>query len=518
MNGRHNPQKDLELEIKNFGPIAKANVDIRPLTVFIGPSNTGKSYLAILIYALHRFFKGERRFGSKHYPGSSQIINQIDNSNELKRIHNELVNFAREITQEKGKSKSEESEVYLPDLLVNTISNRFEEWGNFLNNEINRCFGIKSEKILIRQGLRNKSSIIFRNHNENWSSPIEHHFSIDAHGSQFKTIIPDHFPVTISKRSDTPPFEFIQHLALELLKQTTFEEVDDKHFFTLFLLSNLSEFILPQFTGSLHLPAFYLPADRTGVMHAHRVVVSALLESAAMKGLRPAPAEQTPILSGVLADFLEQLISIENGHDGKKKKKPGLASQIENAILSGVVKIDKSETGYPNFTYQPSGWNYSLPLMNASSMVSELAPIILYLRHIVKPGGVMIVEEPESHLHPAMQVEFIRQIANLINEGIRVIITTHSEWVLEELSNIVMRSKDPTTPKQSGNIDKPILNENQMGVWLFRSKNLPMGSVVEEIKVDEEIGLYPSDYGPVSEELHNNSTEIFNNINNQVSL
>ena len=47
-----------ELEVSNFGPIVEAKIDLRPLTVFVGPSNTGKSYLAILIYALHRFFSG----------------------------------------------------------------------------------------------------------------------------------------------------------------------------------------------------------------------------------------------------------------------------------------------------------------------------------------------------------------------------------------------------------------------------------------------------------------------------
>ena len=106
--------------------------------------------------------------------------------------------------------------------------------------------------------------------------------------------------------------------------------------------------------------------------------------------------------------------------------------------------IDKSEViDYPHFTYTPKGWKDSLPLMNASSMVSELAPVVLYLRHVVGPGNVLIVEEPESHLHPALQVEFTRQLASLVNSGIRVILTTHSEWVLEELANIVQRSKLP---------------------------------------------------------------------------
>lgn len=61
------PENNLELEVKDFGPILEARIDLRPLTVFIGPSNTGKSYLAILIYALHRFFSGSDFIKSRHY-------------------------------------------------------------------------------------------------------------------------------------------------------------------------------------------------------------------------------------------------------------------------------------------------------------------------------------------------------------------------------------------------------------------------------------------------------------------
>ena len=54
--------ESLQLSVSNFGPIVKAEMDLRPLTVFVGPSNTGKSYLAILIYALHRFFSNYDSF------------------------------------------------------------------------------------------------------------------------------------------------------------------------------------------------------------------------------------------------------------------------------------------------------------------------------------------------------------------------------------------------------------------------------------------------------------------------
>ena len=51
----------IELEVTNYGPIVKARIDLRPLTVFVGLSNTGKSYLAVLVYALHRCFGGSDR-------------------------------------------------------------------------------------------------------------------------------------------------------------------------------------------------------------------------------------------------------------------------------------------------------------------------------------------------------------------------------------------------------------------------------------------------------------------------
>ena len=37
--------------------------------------------------------------------------------------------------------------------------------------------------------------------------------------------------------------------------------------------------------------------------------------------------------------------------------------------------------------------------------------MVLYLRYLVRPGDLLIIEEPESHLHPAMQAAFARELA-----------------------------------------------------------------------------------------------------------
>ena len=52
----------IHIAVENFGPIEKAEIDLRPLTIFVGESNTGKTYLAALIYAIQRAFEGIPEF------------------------------------------------------------------------------------------------------------------------------------------------------------------------------------------------------------------------------------------------------------------------------------------------------------------------------------------------------------------------------------------------------------------------------------------------------------------------
>ena len=79
-----------------------------------------------------------------------------------------------------------------------------------------------------------------------------------------------------------------------------------------FLLSSAVNAMFESLTRPLMRRAYYLPSDRTGVMHSHQVVVSALIQRATAAGLRP--SESVPLLSGVLADFLDGLIGMSQRH------------------------------------------------------------------------------------------------------------------------------------------------------------------------------------------------------------
>ena len=493
------------LEVNDFGPIARAKVELRPMTVFVGPSNTGKSYLAILLYALHRFFSGIGIFG---YPFSFYIQN-----NKVQKLSKEnsnaLLRWAKEIFSEDIEPPNISSIALDPvsGLIRSAFARSDEEIGHALVKEIGRCFGIGNETgKLVRKENRNGLRLVFRKPvSNNSKSFVRNEFTASARGNyEFNMAIPEQMSMRLGPVSRRD-FGSIRHMAMDLVSSAG-KKSERRKYEPWELISALASSQLHNIIGPLNFPAFYLPADRTGVMHAHNVVVSALIQHAPMAGLRTAAS--TPTLSGVLADFLGQLIALGNQPYRMRRLQDNLGERIEKHVLRGSVHTDESESGYPSFTFQPQGWKAKLPLMNASSMVSELAPVVLYLRHIVLPGNVLIVEEPESHLHPAMQVEFTRQLAAVVNSGVRVIITTHSEWLLEELANLVHLSRLSKAARKKIDGDDVALSPDQVGAWLFEPKSRPKGSVVKEIPLDEESGLFPSGFSDVAVALHNKWADI----------
>ena len=485
--------KPMELEVSDFGPIARAKIDLRPLTVFVGPSNTGKSYLAILIYALHRFFRdfplGARRYiprRTRGMHGPSEGIQQIRE-------------WAKSALRGRGAAILNE-QVHVPAEVAHFIwqtvsAYRRSEW----LGTVERIFGM-AHGDLIRYSASKSTNIIVRSMPTHADfQPLECHFGLSTL-SEFSVHYPDS-PILLDGADLAANSAMLRFFA----DDSPAAELSD--FAAREIVSYITGLAMAPLIDPLNARAYYLPADRTGIMHAHQVVVSSLIRSAARAGFQ----DEAPLgtLSGVLADFLEQLIEL---NDAGRQRNAGVdvAERIESSMLFGRIYVDESVVNYPYFSYQPDGWRRTLPLMNTSSMVSELAPIVLYLRHVAQHGNTLIIEEPEAHLHPAMQREFTRQIAAMIHAGIRVVITTHSELVLEELANLVYLSSLPK--EQAHRIDEsaPALTPDQVGVWLFEPKRSPRGSVVREIPLDKEIGSFDSGFTEVSRLLYNTWAEIAN--------
>ena len=85
---------------------------------------------------------------------------------------------------------------------------------------------------------------------------------------------------------------------------------------------------------------------------------------------------------------------------------------------------------------------FSIPLHLASSSARGLSDLYFFLRHVARKNHLLIVDEPESHLDTANQILLARLLARLARAGLRIIVTTHSDYIIKELNNLIMLSSD----------------------------------------------------------------------------
>ena len=233
-------------------------------------------------------------------------------------------------------------------------------------------------------------------------------------------------------------------------------------------------------------------------MQSHSMIASSLVDRATRVGLEH--FSEIPPFSGMIADFLKQIINYDESRVRSDEMR-GIAKILEDEVLRGEIVVKRPTGGYPEFRYRPQKSEQVLRMSHSSSMVSELAPLVLFVRGIVRPGDTLIIEEPEAHLHPAAQTKVALTLARLVRIGVRVIITTHSDWLLEQIGNLI---REGEVMKLGKNQAEPTtwLTKKEVGAWWFRE-----GKPVKEIAFDPIAGIEPAEYGEVAEELYNNAVE-----------
>ncbi|TAH22180.1 MAG: hypothetical protein EAZ08_01600 [Cytophagales bacterium] len=177
----------------------------------------------------------------------------------------------------------------------------------------------------------------------------------------------------------------------------------------------------------------------------------------------------------------------------KKSKYEYLAEEIEKKILKGKIKVNK----YGEIQYSPSGTkNVNLPMHVSASMVKSLSSIVFYFRHLAQAGDLIIIDEPELNLHPDMQRAVARLLARFVNEGFKVLISTHSDYIIKELNLLIMLN-NPDKPeakelqKKYDYQDNELLKPEEIGVYLFKDRHsevVPVSQEGFEIEtIDKEI-------------------------------
>lgn len=81
---------------------------------------------------------------------------------------------------------------------------------------------------------------------------------------------------------------------------------------------------------------------------------------------------------------------------------------------------------------------FTIPLHVASSSVRGLSDLYFFLRHVVRKNQLLIIDEPESHLDTANQILLARLLARVVKAGVKVLLTTHSDYLVKEINNLIM--------------------------------------------------------------------------------
>ena len=455
----------VRVSVKNFGPIAEGSVDLKPLTIFIGPSNTGKSFMATAVYAVMKAVEGRYRASYE-----AQFGPALDS----------------ETGQELSDIPFSEVPCDVSSRLTSEVHQVIEHVRETAIDKVRECYG--SILHLVRRG----------------SEPVDFRLDICRYQPLLQLGIRlehDNGPI--------PNFDisslFVQPANLDVLAM---EESEEGHTITALAFNKrgvlnalLSDALELVFHG-LPTRTRYLPAARSGIVQGQKVLAAAFVSQSRRIGIDPV---NIPTLPGITTEFLSNLISLDKrmynlSSDDELAKAIGF---IEREVLHGSIDLDESGgLPYPDIAYQQDGAG-KFTLNQTSSMVSELAPLVLFLKYLVQPGDLLILEEPESHLHPVAQRQMARGIVRLVNAGVKVLITTHSDLFVAQVNNL-MRSKHASKRwlREKGFAPEECIDRENVGAYLFRWDAEQSGSLIEKLEIRPDVGIDDAMFGEVINEIY----------------
>lgn len=141
-----------------------------------------------------------------------------------------------------------------------------------------------------------------------------------------------------------------------------------------------------------------------------------------------------------------------------------LGVDIEQNLLGGNITI----TDLGDVVFKPNALNgRELPFLLSASVVKTLSGIVIYLKHEAQKNQTLIIDEPEINLHPDSQILLARILVRMVNAGIRLVISTHSDYIIRELNNMIMLSNKSVNRTKFGYKEDESLNPEDVGAYFF---------------------------------------------------
>ncbi|MBE9138635.1 AAA family ATPase [Nodosilinea sp. LEGE 07088] len=437
----------MKIKIKNLGAIRQAEFTLGDLTIICGSNNTGKTYAT---YALFGFLLTWRRMFSIEI--NDEKIDQLLSDGVIRIEIKEYVSQIEEII-------SKGCQVY--------------------TKELPRIFAAQADRFK-----ETEFSISLNTQAINLDSQFDRKI-----GSSEAAL----FSTTKSKDST----ELVVTLLVEKEKAKIPTEILKR-----IVSDNLKDIIF----GKVFPRPFIASAERTGAAIFRKELNFArnrLIEEMGQADKNIDPMEllfkdyedyALPIKTNV--EFTRTLETIAKKNSFVAENHPNVLKDFAD-IIGGEYTVTRNDELY----YVPRGRRVRLSMDESSSAVRSLLDIGFYLRHEAEHGDLLMVDEPELNLHPENQRRVARLFARLINLGIKVFMTTHSDYIIKELNTLIMLNQEKPYIKriaeEEGYVTEELLSSDKVNVYIAEEASIILDGKTRRTKcqtltlasVDPELGI-----------------------------
>ena len=265
---------------------------------------------------------------------------------------------------------------------------------------------------------------------------------------------------------------------------------------------------------------FLMPAERSGLHLFFRELSTrrtALLHHASKEDIDILELLRDVIHSryaAPIADYINWLNNLADKQRSQAGSFHGFAEELKIQLADGAYKVDKSTGSIEFKPYQKKHdgkKTQMLGLHMTSSTVKSLFGLWFYLEHQAQKGDILMIDEPELNIHPENQRKIARLLARLVNAGLNIVISTHSDYIVRELNSLIMLNEDADKSllKQYGYQDNEILNPRQIGAYLFDDHT------VKPFEITPEDGIYATTFDKVIQDLNTVNDGIYYGLREQ---
>lgn len=422
----------MQIKVRNLGIIKQADISLdKKLTFFCGSNGTGKTYLSYLIYAI----LADRRM---FFP---------ENLHKEVKINGNTMTFRLK-----------------PEFIMDYITWCEESF----KNQLPECFGISEEDAQRLFGdfslsLTSSDYMYERFCKDSISETIEIEAGVDT---TIVTKEPDSDTINVTIAQTESP-----------LSSTDSDTILPRKFYAIIMT------LISQIAKGGATNARMLTVERNSIytfkteLSLNRMnLVEQLIKSSNPQELI---RQNSRRYSAPINKSLQTAIDLTNV---SKFKTPfgELADMLQKDILRGQVAI--SDNG--DVTFSQTELNVSeIPIQISASAVKTLSSLVIYLRHIADDGDMLIIDEPEMNLFPENQRILARLLVKMANAGIRLIISTHSDYIIREINNLIIadslkKNGLETAVVRNGYSSSDSIPREEVGVYVFNFGN--DGRVVSE--------------------------------------